>query len=420
MGSDVPTYPGRWLRSCGLTAVLLAGCAGAVLAQAPTQLPAPSRTASDSNRAYGSARRLAAWVEDYAALPRLDVSALGAPYRPAIFAQVQLRTEADRLQPERQRYSIRAEPRLPYVRKAERELQAAQRATLPTLDGPARREAAAEALAFLFELAAAERQLGGLDREIALHDSLAAVMRLRLAEPDFDVERVLDVEDDLSELTAERAAVAARLRRHELPVAAGELASATTALSRAADLVAHGVRPDERLSAELALIDAEVAFERAENWKVIDFVQVDYRSDLEDRGERYSLGFGLALPHARVRQLDELAVERVEESHEARLDDAERARELAEAYEALLAAADELYALQSAAADRRRRRARLAAALRTSAQTRPDDLLRIRRRDLRDAREITEAEGEVLEAYGELVGRSGWVGAEGLESWVLE
>ena len=366
------------------------------------------------------AERLATWVDAYAALPRLDVSALGAPYRPALFAQVQLRTEADRLRPERQRYAIRAEPRLPYVRKAERELQAAQRATLPALDDPARREAAAEALAFLFELAAAERGLARFDAEIALHDSLAALMRLRLAEPDFDVERVLDVEDDLSELTAERAAAAARLGRHDLPVPTPDLVSARTALARAADLVARGVRPDGRLAAELALIDAEVAFERAENWKVIDFLQLDYRSDLEERGERYSVGFGLALPHARVRQLDELAVERVEEVHDARLDDAERARELTEAYEALLAAADELYALQAAAGDRRRRRARLAAALRTSAQTRPDDLLRIRRRDLRDLREIGEAEGEVLEAYGELVGVSGWVDAAGMEEWVLE
>ena len=391
----------------------VSGGAGAVLAQAPTLV-------SDSPLASAPARTLAAWIDDYAAVPQIDPGTLGDAYRPSIFSKVQLRTESDRLSPERQRYSIRATPRLPYVRRAERELQAAQRAALPAADAPAQREAAAEALAVLFDLAAAQRESELLAADIALHDSLAALTRRRLAEPRFDVERLLDVEDDLSELSAARDATAARLERRPLPVAAEQLVSAKTALARAADLLALGVRPDGQLEAELSLIDAAVALERAENWKVIDFLQLDYRSDLEETNERYSVGFGLSLPHGRVRKLDELELERVEETHRARLDDREAARELSEAYEEVLAAADELYALQAAATDRRQRRARLSQALMTSAQTRPDDLLRIRRRNLRDLREINEAEADVLEAYADLVGRSGWVDAEGLERWVLE
>ena len=388
----------------GVIAASLMGV-GHVLAQAPTDA--------------SPAAALASWIDDYAALPELDRATVAEPYRPAFFADVQLRTEADRLDPGRQRYALRAQPLLPYVRKAERELQAAQRAALPAADEPARREAAAEALGIVFDLASAQRDISLLEAGIALNDSLVRLTRLRLAEPGFDVERVLDVEDDLSDLTAERDAGRALLARRPPPVSADGLVDAATALARAADLLALGVRPDGTLEAELALLDAAVAVERADNWKVVDFVQLDYRSDLEEQGERFSVGFGVNLPRARIQKLDELAVERVEEVHEARLDDREAARELALAYEEMLEAADGLYALQAAAAERRRRRANLADALRRSTQTRPDDLMKIRRRNLRDARDIAEAEAEVLAAYAELVGRSGRVDESGLARWVL-
>ena len=404
-------------------AVAWAGALGGVLAQAPTDttagVPAP-REGSIGRTAAGwsDVKALAAWIDAYAALPELEREQLGEPYRASVFAQVQLRTESDRLNPERQRYALRAEPRLPYLRRAERELQAAQRATLETLDAPARREAAAEALAIAFDVAAARRERARLDADAALHDSLATLTRARLAEPGFDVERVLDVEDDRSELLATRAALDGVLERRRLPPAVTRLVNADEALARAADLLALGVRPDERLATELALLDAEVAFERASNWKVIDFVQLDYRTDLE-RQERFSLGAGVNFPRARVRQLDELALERAEEIFDAQLEARDRQRALERDYEALLRTGDELAALRDAVAERRARRARLAATLRTSALTRPDDLLRIRRRDLRDAREVAEAEAEVLEAYAEMVGRSGWVDEEGLGRWVL-
>ena len=362
------------------------------------------------------AAELAAWIDAYAALPALDREALGAPYRASVFAQVQLRTESDRLNPERQRYALRAEPRLPYLRRAERDLQAAQREALLAADAPARREAAAEALALVFDAAAARERLRRLDAAVALHDTLAELLRQRLAEPGFDVERVLDVEDDRAELLAARATAAAALGRGAVPPVA--LLSADEALARAPDLLALGPRPDERLDAELALLDAAIALERADNWKVIDFLQLDYRSDL-DREERFSLGAGLSLPRARVRKLDELRLDRIEEVYDAQLETRETARALASDYEELLRAGDDLAALRIAVAERRDRRRRLADALRTSALTRPDDLLRIRRRDLRDERDLSRAEAEVLEAYAELVGRSGYTEEEGLGRWVL-
>lgn len=404
--------------SFALAVCLALATSCSVLAQAAT--PGKSDEVAESGSgASPSARRLAEWLDDFADVPRLDVSALGDPYRPSVFAQVQFRTEADRLNPNRQRYAVRAEPRLPYLRRAERELQDAQRAALPVADAPAEREGAAEALAVLFDLVTVERANGELAANIHLHDSLLAVTRLRLVEPGFDVERLLDVEDDRSELAAARDAGDALLARQPLPVPADAIVSAAAALARASDLLALGVRPDGRLAAELALIDAAVAFERADNWKVIDFVQLDYRSDLE-QDERFSVGFGIALPHARVRKLDELELERVEETHRARLRDRERQRDLERAYADLLAAADELFALQAVVAERRRRRDRLAGVLATSAETRPDDLLRIRRRNLRDRLDLIDAEADVLEAYAELLAESGWVDADDLDRWVLE
>ena len=384
------------------------------------QTPAASTDAAGTDAAgtdTAAASALAAWIDAYAALPAPERGPLDEAYRPAIFAQVQLRSESDRLNPERQRYAVRAEPRLPYVRRAERDLQAAQRTAVRREGEPARREAAAEALAIVFDEAGARRRLGLLAEAIRLHDTLSRILRARLAEPRFDVERVLDVEDDRSDLLVDREALTERLTRVRAPVT--PLLSADEALARARDLLAVGVRPDARTEAALALLDAEAKFERAENWKLVDFLQLDYRSDL-DREERFSLGAGVNLPRARVRQLDELALERVEEVYGAQLEAREAQLALARDYEALRRAGDELAALRTAVAERGARRGRLAAALRTSGETRPDDLLRIRRRDLRDARELARAEAEVLEAYAEMVGRAGWVGEEGLARWVLE
>ena len=399
----------------GLGVVCWVASAVTVLAQAaPAELGAALGNVAP-------ARAIADWIDDYAALPVLDRTRLDAPYRAAIFARVQLRTETDRLSPDRQRYSVRAEPILPYLRRAERDMQAAQRAAIPVADERARREAAAEALALLFAGVGARRELSLLDAAIGLHDTLAQLTRLRLAEPGFEVERVLDVEDDRSDLLAARTGLTGRLAMLAMPTAMdyARFVSAADALALAPQLLALGVRPDGALDAELALLDAAVALERAENWKVIDFVQLDYRSDLPETGDRYSVGMGVRLPRSRVRKLDELAVERVEEVQRARLADREAERDLAAAYRRMQTTAAELEALRAAVLDRSARRANLATALRASAETRPDDLLRIRRRDLRDGLDVVRLEAELLEDYARLVGRSGWVDVAGIARWVV-
>ena len=397
----------------------LAQALAAWLAVAPA--PSPARVESNDPAAARPTDTLAAPRHTTPANPG---GVIAEPFRPSYFDQLQLRTETDRLDANRQRYSLRVEPKLPHLRAAERALQASQRATLETRPAEARHKSAAEALERLFEQASLARELALLDSLLELQARLVRVSRERLAEPAFDVERLLDAEDERADLHTRRGLIVARLAAGPLPpLPLGRLVGPTEVLARAARLAARApyVQDDARVAAELAVIDAELRLERAENLKVIDFVQADYRSDLEPGRQRYSIGGGVRLPQStrRNRDIDELRVERAAELQRVALAREAGDRAHAEAYASLLRAADELGAVRATTRERIARRAQLRDVLTTATSTRPDALLRIERRDLLDRREVLERELELVERYAEWVAESVVLDPEALAAWVL-
>ena len=409
------------------------GWIGAAAAWALLAVP-PRLDAQDRPVAAPELRELAArtvtWMEEYAALPADTLGAALAPFAPGYFERVELRTETDEFDIARQRYALRVTPMLPHVRRAERALQAARRGELAALDAEARAEARAEALGLLFELATDARELTLLDTLRAVQVQLVDVARRRLAEPGYDVEEALDAEVALADLELRQADLRALAADVAPPVPLTRVVGFAEVREHLGRLAALGPDPDadagER-AAELAVIDAEAALERAENQRWLDFLQLEY---IDGRGDeldgplfdqRARLGGGIQLPRRarHVRDLDELAVERLEARRAADLDARERRRAFDADVAEVRRGIARHEALRSRLAERAATRERLLAAYLNSALTRPEAVLRLRRRGLRDRLDLLRLEEDVREDYADLVGRYTALDAAGVARWVL-
>lgn len=376
------------------------------------------------------AHQTATWMEGYAALPpALGPGAVGT-YRPGYFERVELRTETDEFDFERQRYALRLTPLLPHVRRAERDLQEAQRAQLNALGGEARADAYADALSLLFELATDAREASLLDTLRSVQVQLVAVARRRLAEPGYDVENALDAEVDLADLELRLGELRSLALDVTPPIPLARVVDFAQVRERLLQLAARGpgADPGDDLAAELAVLDAEAALERAENRRWFDFLQFEYidgRGDPLDGNvftERARVGGGIQLPRRsrHIRDLDELTLERLEAQREAALDARERRREFDDAVGELQRAIAQHDALASRLAERARQRERLLDAYLKSTQTRPETVLRLRRRGLRDRLDLLQIEEDIREGYAELLGRYTVLDAAGVARWVLK
>ena len=391
----------------------------ATLCTATAQTPSSE---SDRPTRQQLAESLAAWLALEAPAWAADPESTEA-FRPRYFDQVQLRTESDRLDRARQRYSVRVRPRLPHLRKAEREVQLAQRMQLTPRPQEATAAARGDALMELFGMAALQRELVHIDSMLAVESSLIRVSRARLVEEDYDVERLLDEEDDYAETLARREVLGQLLASRLPPLPLERIISSEAIASKMDSLFAQEptVWSAERSASALALIDAETALEKAENWAIINFVQLDYRSDLLPGKERYSIGGGIDLPqpNSRNRDLDELQIERAAEQQRLALEREEAQRAHVESFRELQTLFLELAAAQKSAQSRIARRTQLRAVLVTDATTRPDALLRIERRDLQDRGDVLDLELEIADRYAEWLAESIELDAASLADWVL-
>ena len=367
------------------------------------------------------AEALRVWMDDYAALGDApDAGEAVEAFRPGVIEQFQIRSEADRLDLGRQRYGVRVQPKLPHVRRAERRLQAAERGVLTELALPARRDADEDALRLLFALGADALELRAIDSLIALQRSLVEVSFRRIAEPNYDVDRVLDAQDDLADLRLRRERLTRRAIARPAPlplerlVAIGEVAERLEVLRQRGPAA---LPPSTRL----AVIDAELALERAENQRWLDFLQVNYRSDLDEQRQRYSIGGGVELPlrPSALPAVDKLRVERLEEERERAIETRERERVLADDIDAVLLKLDDYRALARSLEERRRNRLPLERILASSPEAQPEDILRLRRRNLSDQLGLLDSAAEVLGDYAELLGEHFIADEETLAEFVL-
>ncbi len=366
------------------------------------------------------AELVVSWMDGYAALPATDPAGGAGEFRPSYLSRVEVRTETDQFDFAQQRYALRAVPKLWYIRRAERDLQRVRRSRLGTLLDEELGEARGDALELLFDLVGAGLELRALDSLQRVQRRLVEVTTRRLVEPDYDVERALDAQEDFAETDLRRADLAGYLTETELPIGLDRLVGTAEMRQRLLQLESAGPSPADR-SLKLAQIDAEAALERAENLQLIDFLQVDYRGDRNELPQQVSVGASLRLPQRlrTIRDLDELAIERAEATYEVELERAERIRNLSSDIAEMRRAFASFDRLQEQATVRTSQRERLRKAYLKSQLTRPEAVLRLERRSLRDQLDLLATESKLRERYARLIADYVALDADGVRRWVL-
>ena len=405
------------------------GCVGSVrrrlrgwlLLSFGVSLLAPLRAQPPTASKEHLAEVLRAWMDEFGGVRGLGSGEELPDFRPGLLEQFQLRSESDRLDLGRQRYAIRFQPKLPHVRNAERRLQEAERLALGDLALPAARDADELALRHLFRLASDAAELHVIDSLLTLQQTLVEVTFRRMAEPRYDVERVLDAQDDLSDLRLRREQLERRAARRPAPLPLDLLVDVRDLTAKLAALSAGGLQALPT-SPRLAILDAELALEKAENQTWLDFLQVNYRSDLDETRERYSIGGGIELPRrtSSLTAVDKIQVERRQEEIEQRIDQRVREQEFGLALGALSLKLAQYDELAGAVAERRRNRAPLEELLASSAEAQPEDVLRLRRRNLGDQLTLLDLASEILEDYAALLTEHFLLDAAMLTTYVLE
>ena len=361
------------------------------------------------------------WMTDYAGLPVDSAQSSLGTFKPPYVTNFEVRTETDRFDAGRQRFQARARPILPHVRRAEANLQQTLRYQLGEIGEDDLLDAYGDALGLLAEAATDAREAAFLDTLINLEKRLVEVAKLRLAEPGFDVEDVLDAEDNVSAIRLRQEELAAQLGRIAFPVDVGQVASLSDVRQRLERLETFSPSA-ESVTAELAVIDAEMQLERAENTQWLDFLNVEFRGQDAVFEEQFRLGLSISIPQRtnRIRALDELEIERLEELRKAELDAATRIREFREDLMALRLALARYDALRSENSAREIQRERLVQVYLRTEATRPDGILKLRRRSLRDRLALLRIEEEVREGYLDLVARYIVLDVAAIDAWVLK
>lgn len=378
-----------------------------------------------SQSVNADADALVTWMDEYVNLPAAPGIDELPKYSPGWFSELEIRTETDEFMLTQQRFALRGDPKMPHVRRAERRIQNAQRAGLSSLGDDLLTEGRADALALLFELATDIREAQLIDTLFDVQSRLVEVTRRRVIEPGYDVEKILDAEDDLAALTLRKKELRTLAKTVKSPVLPRSLVQLEDIRFRLVAIASEGPAKTPGQAATLEQIDAEMALERAENTSFLKFLQVQYSgsSDPDDlTRELVSVGGSIAFPRRErnIRQLDKLKVERLEEIYDYELKLREREREFNEAVVQLQRMFTEHDDLKVQQISRRERRNRLGQTYLQSSQARPESLLRLSRRNLSDRLSLLQLEEDIREGYAALLGDFLTLDAQGVQRWVLK
>jgi len=370
------------------------------------------------------AKVLANWMNNYASIPAAIGQDELPKFVPGWFDEVEIRSETDEFMLDRQRYVLRGEPKLPHVRNAERRLQNAKRSGLGDLSYDALAESRADALELLFEKHIWLQEAELIDTLYNLQARLVDVTRLRVIEPDYDIEKVLDAEDELANIGLQKKRLE-KLKMISTPQIDAE------ALVKVEDIRLHLLDLKEiepavatEQASTLEKLDAEMALERAENLSFLKFLQVEYRSSPDPTDlnrELFSVGGSLAFPQRErnIRKLDELKVERLEKLYEFDLKKQEETREFTDELLKLQLLFESYDAFLQQVETRSARRKVLSETYLKSTESRPEALLRLNRRTIRDQLTRLQMEADIIEGYAVLLGDFIVLDAAGVQRWVL-
>jgi len=231
-----------------------------------------------------------------------DQSIRDKTFRPAWVERMELRTESDEFELNRQEYSLRFSPATSALRKAQSRLikLSNQEASFYTS------ELTLELNKLLFEdfliLYKTKRQQQlNAELQIVLKDQ-EKVARRMIQDPDFNPKKLLEIEEDLYKLSIEsfdnELTFNNLLTYWKMPDFSEMLSIQQIESTLASYLLnPENLPQDQKYQLDKQIIEAEMQLEKAEKNRIIDFFQLRYQGPHEDLfNERLQVGIGLELP----------------------------------------------------------------------------------------------------------------------------
>lgn len=261
---------------------------------------------------------IADWLEQRASSLRSTATTGGGDFRPGWVEEIEIRTETDEFDLNRQEYLIRLSPSTPRIRRAQARLMAVTRQELNTDQRNFQAEITQYVLEALFEI-------NRLQKTLALQGQLLLVLQdeqtfitNRIGEKGYNIKDLIQVEEAIAKLQrtmqTNRTQLATLSEEGAIP-ATDQLLSVTTLAARLLGSE-WNKRSAQMINEQLDLeqVDAEVALEKAEQYRFIDFLQARYdgpHNDLLQERVSVSLGFELPTSASRKLKLEELRVEKL-------------------------------------------------------------------------------------------------------------
>ena len=251
----------------------------------------------------------------------------------------EFRTESDEFDFDRQEYLVRLTPTSPRVRKAQAALFDHYRKKLSLVESYYVNDKIEEAYYRWTDLYINEQRLAIYQALRDISQDKQAVYQQQVRIQGFDYTRLVDAQKEINDLNLqirELALKASMLKAQAnlgTEVLSFEDMIGVDQITQALSNVYPADSSDAKYDYRQALLDKEIALERAEKRKIFDFVQVRYAGPHDDLlGERIAVGAAIKIPTSGNRNLkiEEIRIEQQELALEHRIARQEIAEEMNE------------------------------------------------------------------------------------------
>ena len=263
-----------------------------------------------------------------------NVSANQSTFKPSWIEEVQVRTQTDEFDFDRQQYTVRVRPSTGKVRKKQKDLYELYKRNSAFQLEDSKRDFVKSAYASCLDIYSTERELD-LQKEllILLNDQELVLEKLTQL-PDFNVKELIDLQKDQYNLKID---IHKNERRFTSILPTGQKIDLSTLIS--IDAIQQKIQEAfstpsyvmQEKALEEQLIDSEIALEEAERKRYLDFVQLRYRGPHDDLlKERVSVAFGFQIPTSSDGKLkiEELLMEKESLGSKYLIDEKRRASQI--------------------------------------------------------------------------------------------
>ena len=261
---------------------------------------------------------VATWLEQRAGSLRAIATNGGGDFRAGWVEKLEIRTETDEFDLGRQEYLVRLSPSTPRIRRAQARFMDITRQELNIDQRDFQAEITQYVLEELFEIDRLQKALALQEQLLVVLQDEQAFITNSVGEKGYNLKDLIQVEEAIAKLQrtiqTNRTQLATLMEGGALP-ATDQLLSVPALAARL--LLTNWAGRSGRVSSDLlkiAQVDAEVALEKAEQYRFIDFLQLRYNGPHDDLlQERVSVRLGFELPTSASRKLklEELSVEKL-------------------------------------------------------------------------------------------------------------